>query len=68
MREITENGIDIIAIGTNFCRFGELLPYGSPQELDCLSEELTEFQLLEEEDIPEQVRTEATVFEDKQSE
>ena len=35
-----------------FLRFDALLPYQSPQELDLLSEEFTEYQLLQDVDIP----------------
>ena len=38
-----------------FYRFNSLLPYESPQEMDKLLEEFTEFQLLRESDIPQDV-------------
>lgn len=41
------------------------MPYESPQELDKLSEEFTEFQLLEDEDIPENVWKLATIVVDE---
>ena len=44
------------------------MSYGSPHQLEILSEEFTEFQLLEEGHIPERVREAATVFEDKDRE
>ena len=36
-------------------RFDTLLPYKSPQELDLLSEEFTEYQLLQVADIPHNI-------------
>ena len=44
-----------------FHRFGTLLPYESPQELDLLSEEFTEYQLLQGADIPQDIWDKATV-------
>ena len=43
------------------CRFDLLLPFQSPQEVDKLSEEFTEFQLLHDDDIPKQIWEKATV-------
>ena len=48
-----------------FLRFGPLLPYESPQELDLLSEEFTEYQLLQDTDVPQNVRDKATVIVEK---
>ena len=45
----------------NFHRFGTLLPYESPQKLDLLSEEFTEYQLLQDADIPQDIWDKATV-------
>ena len=48
-----------------FLRFGTLLPYESPQELDLLSEEFTEYQLLQDADIPQDIWDKATVAVDE---
>ena len=48
-----------------FYRFNSLLPYESPQEMDKLLEEFTEFQLLRENDIPQDVWEKATVVEEE---
>ena len=42
-------------------RFDSLLPFQSPEEVDKLSEEFTEFQLLHDNDIPKQIWEKATV-------
>ena len=47
--------------GILHCRFCTLLPYESPQELNLLSEESTEYQLLQDADIPKDVWDKATV-------
>lgn len=44
-------------------RFSKLLPFESPQQQDLLMEEFVEFQLLSDEDIPEDVWKKATVVE-----
>ncbi len=47
------------------CRFSTLLPFQSPQELDLLLE-FTEFQLMNDSDIPQDVWEKATVVEDEE--
>lgn len=46
-------------------RFSNLLPYSSPQEHDKLGEELIEYQLLDDSEIPESVWKSATIQEDE---
>lgn len=46
-------------------RFSNLLPYSSPQEYDKLGEELIEYQLLDDSEIPESVWKSATIQEDE---
>ena len=48
------------------CRFSTLLPYESSRELDYLSEEFTDYQLLDEETIPDEVRKAATIIDDSE--
>ena len=45
--------------------FSNLLPYSSPQEHDELGEELIEYQLLDDSEIPESVWKSATIQEDE---
>jgi len=45
--------------------FSNLLPYSSPQEHDKLGEELIEYQLLDDSEIPESVSKSATIQEDE---
>ena len=52
-------------LSTSSTRFSNLLPYSSPQEHDKLDEELIEYQLLDDSEIPESVWKSATIQEDE---
>jgi len=45
-------------------RFNYLLPYHSPQELELLSEEFSMYQLMEDNEIPQDIWDTVTVKED----
>lgn len=46
---------------TLICRYANLLPFGSPHELDELLEEFIDFQLLSDDDIPSTVWEKASI-------
>ena len=52
-------------LSTSSTRFSNLLPYSSPQEHDKLDEELIEYQLLDDSEIPESVWKSATIQENE---